>query len=186
MGNSIGIIAGSLRKNSFSKKIARTLIPMAPAGYEFKLVSIDDLPVYNQDFDDYNVVPASYTAFRNMIKTLDGVIFVTPEHNRSIPAALKNVLDVASRPYGENSWDGKPGAVFSISPGDISGFGANHHLRQILVTINVPVMPQPEVYLSRADKLVDENGGLKDDKIKEFLQKAIDAYIHWFNKNKPE
>jgi chromate reductase len=184
MKNTIGIISGSLRKESFSTKIAKAIITMAPEDFEFKLVSIHNLPVYNQDFDDDNNVPESYIAFRNSIELLDGVIFVTPEHNRSVPAALKNAVDIGSRPYGKNKWDGKPGAIFSNSPGEISGFGANHHLRQSLVFVNIPVMQQPEVYLSKIDKLLDENGNLKDDKTKDFLQKAVDGYIVWFNKNK--
>lgn len=101
MSKSVGIIAGSLRRDSFSKKIAYAIQSMAPAGFAFKIVSIDNLPVYNQDFDDYNQAPESYTAFRNNIKELDGVIFVTPEHNRSVPAALKNAIDIGSRPYGK-------------------------------------------------------------------------------------
>ena len=117
----IGIIAGSLRKESFSKKIAKAIQAMAPAGFEFKIISIDDLPSYNQDFDDYNQVPESYIQFRNEMKTVDGVIFVTPEYNRSVPGVLKNAIDIGSRPYGKSVWDKKPAAVFSSSTGNISG-----------------------------------------------------------------
>lgn len=183
MKTTIGIIAGSLRKESFSRKIAKALIPMAPDNYEFKLIAIDDLPIYNQDFDDHDKVPESYITFRNNIESLDGVIFVTPEYNRSVPGCLKNAIDVASRPYGKNKWDGKPGAIFSNSPGAISGFGANHHLRQSLVFLNVPVMQQPEVYLANVQDLFDESGSLKDSKTKDFLRQAVNAYITWFNKN---
>ncbi len=185
MKTTIGIIAGSLRRASFSKKIARALLEMAPEGYDFKLIPIDDLPLYNQDFDDDNDVPPSYVTFRNTIQKLDGVIFVTPEYNRSVPAVLKNAVDVASKPSGQNKWDGKPAAVFSNSPGNLSGFGANHHLRQSLVCLNVPVMQQPEVYIAGANKLFDEDGNFKDDNVRKFLQKAVDAYIEWFNRNKP-
>src|SRR3546814_395351 len=125
MSNTIGIIVGSLRKASFSKKLAKSVTTMAPSGFEFKIIPIDGLPIYNQDFDDEDRVPESYTAFRNAIGALDGVIFVTPEYNRSIPGVLKNALDVASRPYGKNRWDGKPGAIFSNSPGNLSAFGAD-------------------------------------------------------------
>jgi len=183
MKKTIGLIAGSLRRESFSRKIANTLITMAPEGFEFKLVSYADLPVFDQDYDDDNNVPESYTAFRNTIGELDGVIFVTPEYNRSVPGGLKNAIDVASRPYGHNKWDGKPGAVFSNSPGNLSGFGANHHLRQVLTFLNIPLMQQPEVYLSGVHKLFDENGQLTDDNVKKFLQQAVDAYIVWFQKN---
>src|SRR5690606_27577765 len=108
MVKTIGIIAGSLRRESFSRKIANALVGMAPEGAVFKLVSFDDLPAFNPDYDDDGTVPASYVAFRETIGALDGVIFVTPEYNRSIPGGLKNAIDVASRPYGESKWDGKP------------------------------------------------------------------------------
>ncbi|AZA91195.1 NADPH azoreductase [Chryseobacterium nakagawai] len=182
MNTVIGLIAGSLRKESFSKKIAKALLPMTPQGFEFKIISIDNLPIYNQDFDDYNNVPESYAKFRHEIKNIGGVIFITPEYNRSVPAVLKNAIDVGSRPAGKNGWDGKPGAVFSNSPGNLSAFGANHHLRQSLVFLNIPAMQQPEVYLPHIDKAWDENGNLNDD-MKGFLQKAVDAYIEWFKKN---
>ena len=175
MSKKIGILAGSLRKESFSKKIGKAIIPMAPEGFEFIIVSLADLPMYNQDFDDDNQVPEAYTIFRNEMKALDGVIFITPEYNRSVPAVLKNALDVGSRPYGQSVWDGKPAAIISNSPGNISGYGANHHLRQSLVFLNVPAMQQPEVYINKANELFDENGQLKDDRSKDMLQKAIDA-----------
>lgn len=182
MDKVIGIIAGSLRKESFSKKVGKTLLSMAPEGFEFQLIPLDNLPVYNQDFDDNDIVPEPYVAFRNIIKALDGIIFITPEYNRSIPAVLKNAIDIASRPYGKSAWNGKPGAVFSNSPGNLGGFGANHHLRQSLVFLNVPVMQQPEVYLSHIHECFDEKGNLKNDKIKELLHKAVKAYIAWFKK----
>lgn len=184
MNTVIGLIAGSLRKESFSKKIARALIDMAPEGFEFKIISIEDLPVYNQDFDDYNNVPESYVKFREEIRSIEGVIFITPEHNRSVPAALKNAIDIGSRPAGKSVWNGKPGVVFSNSPGNLSAFGANHHLRQSLVFLNIPTMQQPEVYLPHINKMLDENGNLNDKDTKDFLQKAVDAYIEWFKKNK--
>ncbi|PKF74586.1 NADPH-dependent FMN reductase [Chryseobacterium sp. PMSZPI] len=186
MSKVIGIIAGSLRKESFSKKIAKALLSMVPQGFVFEIISIGELPIYNQDFDDHNNVPESYVKFRDEIKNIDGIIFVTPEHNRSIPAALKNALDVASRPAGKNSWDGKTGAVFSNSPGNLSAFGANHHIRQCFVFLNILTMQQPEVYLPHIDKVWDENGNLKDEDTKAFLQKAVEAYIEWFKKIKGE
>ncbi|RZL08095.1 MAG: NAD(P)H-dependent oxidoreductase [Hymenobacter sp.] len=182
MNKVIGLFAGSLRRESFSKKIANTLVPMAPEGYEFKLISLDGLPVYNQDFDDDNEVPAAYTAFRDEVGALDGVVFITPEYNRSVPGVLKNALDIGSRPYGKSVWDGKPGAVISNSPGNLSAFGANHHLRQSLVFLNVPTMQQPEVYLAKVNELFDEGGEIKAG-TKQFLQGVVDAYLVWFNKN---
>lgn len=182
MEKTIGIFAASLRRESFSKKIARAIVEMAPEGFVFKIIAMDDLAIYNQDFDDDNNAPEAYNKFRTEVKALDGFIFVTPEYNRSIPGVLKNALDVGSRPYGQSVWSGKPGAVFSNSPGNLSGFGANHHLRQCLVFLNVPTMQQPEVYLADIHKALDENGKLKDGSVKGFIQQAVDAYITWFNK----
>ncbi|MBS7565483.1 NAD(P)H-dependent oxidoreductase [Mucilaginibacter sp. Bleaf8] len=183
MSKIIGILAGSLRKESFSKKLAKAVLGMAPEGYAFKIISLADLPIYNQDFDDHNDIPQAITDFRNEMETVDGVIFITPEYNRSVPAVLKNALDVGSRPYGKSVWDAKPAAVFSNSPGNLSAFGANHHLRQSLVFLNVPTMQQPEVYLPNVSELFDENGVLKEGSTKDFLQKAVNAYIIWFSKN---
>ena len=182
MSNTIGIIVGSLRKASFSKKLAKSITAMAPSGFAFKTIPIDDLPIYNQDFDDEDRAPESYTVFRNAIRAVDGVIFVTPEYNRSIPGVLKNALDVGSRPYGKNTWDGKPAAIFSNSPGNLSAFGANHHLRQCLVFLNVPAMQQPEVYLPDMKDAFDEDDNLKSEETKAFLRQAVNAYIDWFNK----
>jgi chromate reductase, NAD(P)H dehydrogenase (quinone) len=182
MKNVIGIIVGSLRQESFSKKIAKALLGMAPNDFEFNIISLEDLPIYNQDFDDFNNVPQRYTEFRELIKKMNGIIFVTPEYNRSVPGVLKNAIDVASRPYGQNNWNKKPAAIFSNSPGNLSAFGANHHLHQSLVFLNMPVMQQPEVYIAKSSELFDETGDMKEGGTKEFIQKAITAYIDWFNK----
>ncbi|MBX9449309.1 MAG: NAD(P)H-dependent oxidoreductase [Taibaiella sp.] len=181
MTKTIGIFVGSLRKASFSRKLAENIRDMAPAGFEFKMMETGHLPLYNQDYDDHHEVPQSYMEFREEVKGLEGVLFITPEYNRSVPAVLKNALDVASRPYGKNCWDNKPGAVFSSSMGNIAGFGANHHLRQCLVFLNVPVMQQPEVYLPQIQNCLDEHGKLKTD-TEELVKKAVDAYIRWFNR----
>ncbi|MBV7529637.1 NADPH-dependent FMN reductase [Chitinophaga sp. sic0106] len=183
MSKVIGIIAGSLRKESFSKKIGRVIQGMAPEGFEFKIIPLDDLPIYNQDFDDHQEVPPAYVTFREAIRALDGVIFITPEYNRSVPGVLKNALDVASRPYGKSAWTGKPAAIFSNSPGNLSGFGANHHLRQSLVFLNMPAMAQPEVYLHSISKDFDESGNMTNDGTREFLKKAVDAFIAFYKKN---
>jgi chromate reductase len=182
MNKIIGIVPGSLRKESFSKKIAHNIVDFAPEGFEFKVIDLDGLPVYNQDFDDVVDTPASYHTFRSAVADLDGVIFITPEYNRSIPGVLKNALDIASRPYGQNKWAGKPGAVFSSSPGNLAGFGANHHLRQCLVFLDVLVMQQPEVYLAKIGDAFDEKGNFANDEVKSFLEKAVHAYIEWFQR----
>ena len=114
------------------------------------------------------------------------VLFVTPEYNRSVPGVLKNAIDVGSRPYGKSAWDGKPGAVVSVSPGAIGGFGANHHLRQSLVFLNMPAMQQPEAYIGGADKLFDASGKLTNDGTREFLQKFMAAFAAWIAINSKE
>ena len=180
MSKTIGIITGSLRKNSFTGSIADYVKNHAPEGYEFKMIDIGSLPLYNQDYDGEDI--KEYTNFRNEIKALDGVLFITPEHNRSIPAALKNALDIGSRPYGENVWNGKPGAVISQSPGGIGGFGANHHLRQVLAFINVLTLAQPEAYIGASHTLIDENGVLSNEATQQFLNEFLKAFTAWVEK----
>jgi chromate reductase len=171
------VLVGSLRKDSINRHVANALAELAPTTLKLGIVEIGQLPIYNQDADD--IPPAVWTAFRTRIKAADAVLFVTPEHNRSVPAALKNALDIGSRPYGQNVWSGKPGAVVTASPGGIGGFGANHHLRQSLVFLNVPAMAQPEAYLGAADKFFDANGKLIADGTRKFLAAFIQAYADW-------
>lgn len=173
----IAVLVGSLRKESLNLKVAKTLIAIAPERLSLTLLPIGDLPLYNEDID--KTPPEQYRAFREQIRNSDGVLFVTPEYNRSVPGVLKNAIDVGSRPYGKNSWNGKPGAVVSASPGAAGGFGANHHLRQSLVFINVPAMPQPEVYIGNANKLFNEKGEMTNDSTKEFLQNFLNAFEQW-------
>lgn len=182
MNNTIGLLVGSLRRESFSKKLAKAIALMAPDGFEFRTIPLDDLPVYNQDFDDEDRVPESYVAFRSAVAAVAGIVFITPEYNRSVPGVLKNALDIGSRPMGSSVWDGKPAAVFSNSPGDVSAFGANQHLRQSLVHLNMPTMQQPEVYIAGVDKIFDDNGELKAGDTRDFIQQAVDAYVAWFNR----
>ena len=177
----VSVIVGSLRRDSINRKVANALAELAPAGMKLAIVEIGQLPIYNQDGDEKP--PAEWTAFRERITAADAVLFVTPEHNRSVPAALKNALDVGSRPYGKSAWSGKPGAVVSASPGGIGGFGANHHLRQSLVFLNVPAMAQPEAYIGGADKLFDANGKLVNDGTRKFLQSFMQAYAAWITAN---
>lgn len=173
----VAVIVGSLRKDSINRKLANALIEVAPPSLKLQIVEIGELTLYNQDNDENP--PAAWTAFRDRIRTADAVLFVTPEYNRSVPAALKNAIDVGSRPYGQSVWNGKPAAVISASPGAMGGFGANHHLRQSLVFLNVPAMQQPEAYLNGADKLFDASGKLVDERTRAFLQKFIQAYAAW-------
>jgi len=173
----IAVFVGSLRKESFNRKMAKMLIKAAPDSLKLEIVEIGGLPLYNQDFDDKP--PVEYTQFRETLKKFDAVLFVTPEYNRSVPAALKNAIDVGSRPYGQSVWNGKPGAVMSVSPGAIGGFGANHHLRQSLAFLNVPTMQQPEAYIGNVDKLLDEKGNLINDSTREFITKFMQAFAEW-------
>ncbi|KAF1065400.1 MAG: Quinone reductase [Pseudomonas citronellolis] len=176
----VAVLVGSLRKASLNRKIALALAELAPANLKLSIVEIGDLPLYNEDIDGDNP-PAAYTTFRERLRRADAVLFVTPEYNRSVPAPLKNAIDVGSRPYGQSSWSNKPGAVISASPGAIGGFGANHHLRQSLVFLDVPCLQQPEAYLGGAGGFFDEQGKLTD-KVRPFLQSIIDAYAKWVEK----
>lgn len=178
----IGVVIGSLRKGSFSQSIANNVVGLFPSDYEIEFVEIANLPLYNQDYDEQDI--AEYTSFRNQVKALDAVLFVTPEHNRSIPAALKNALDVGSRPYGQNVWDGKPAAIISHSPSNLSGFGANHHLRQPLAFLNMQVLQQPEAYLANVHEMLDENGKINRQDTVEFLQSFVNAFINLINKHR--
>lgn len=177
----VAVVVGSARKDSLNRKVANALRELAPAGLRLAIVEIGHLPLYNQDLDENP--PAAWTEFRGRIKAADAVLFVTPEYNRSVPAALKNAIDIGSRPYGRSAWDGKPGAVVSASPGAAGGFGANHHLRQSLVFLNVPTLAQPEVYLGGADKFFDDDGRLVNDGTRKFLQEFMKTYGAWVEAN---
>ncbi|MCI1591445.1 NADPH-dependent FMN reductase [Heyndrickxia oleronia] len=179
----VGILVGSLRKESFSKKLAANVASLFPNGYETEFVEIGDLALYNQDFDDENNAPPEYTTFRNKMKEMEAVLFVTPEYNRSIPAVLKNALDVGSRPYGASVWNNKPAAIISQSPGKLSGFGANHHLRQPLVFLNMPILQQPEAYIGNVADILDEDGKIKDEGTVKFLQSFVDAFVDLIKKH---
>jgi chromate reductase len=177
----VAVIVGSLRKGSINRHVAKVLAELAPATLKLNIIEIGHLPIYNQDVDENP--PAAWTVFRDRIRMADAVLFVTPEHNRSVPAALKNALDIGSRPNGKSAWSGKPGAVVSASPGGIGGFGANHHLRQSLVFLNVPAMAQPEAYIGGADKLFDANGHLNNEGTRQFLYGFMQSYAAWIVAN---
>ena len=179
----VAVIVGSLREASWSRKVAKALIGLAPASLAAEIVEIGQLPLYNQDLDDAKKPPREWTDFRQRMKNFNAVLFVTPEHNRSVPSAMKNAIDVGSRPYGSSIWDGKPGAVVSVTPGALGAFGANHHLRQSMVFLNVPMMQMPEAYLAGIATKFDEKGGLTDASTREFLQKFANAYAAWVERN---
>jgi len=177
----VGVFVGSLRTDSYNRKIANIITTMALPFLKLEIIEIGQLPLYNQDNE--STPPATWVAFRQRVKATDAVLFVTPEYNRSIPAVLKNALDVGSRPYGQSVWDRKPGAVMSVSLGAIGGFGANHHLRQSLVFLNVPTMQQPEAYIGGAATLFDSSGGLVNLATRDLLQKFVQSFADWIDIN---
>ena len=178
----IGVLVGSLRKESFNRKIAHLLMQLAPKSLEMNIIEIGQLPMFNQD--DEASPPEAWIQFRGAIKPMDGFLLVTPEYNRSVPAVLKNALDVGSRPYGENLWNAKPCAIVSASIGSMGGFGANHHLRQSMVFLNMPCLQQPEVYLSFVDKLLNDKGHINNEGTKIFLSQFMATFAAWVQTNK--
>ena len=176
----IAVIVGSLRKESFTRKVAKTIMLLAPPTLDMEIIEIGQLKLYNQD-DDASP-PPEFTEFRERIKAVDGVLFCTPEYNRSVPAVLKNAIDVGSRPYGHSAWNGKPCAIVSVSPGAIGGFGANHHLRQSLVFLNMPAMQQPEGYINNIGNQF-EGDKLTNESTQAFLQKFVDAFAAWVERH---
>ena len=178
----VAVLVGSLRKDSLNRKVANALASLSPASLKPEIVGIGELALYNQDADAPGQVPPAWQAFRDRIKRADAVLFVTPEYNRSVPGVLKNAIDVGSRPYGQSAWEGKPGAVISVSPGAIGAYGANHHLRQSMVFLNVPMMQQPEAYIGGAASLFDEKGNLTNATTREFLGKFLTAFADWIER----
>ncbi|MDB5495669.1 MAG: NADPH-dependent reductase [Phenylobacterium sp.] len=178
----VAVLVGSLRKDSASRKLANAFAALAPANLKFDVVEIGGLPHFDQDLE--SDPPAEWTAFRHRVGSADAVLFVTPEYNRSVPGVLKNAVDVGSRPYGQSAWNAKPGAVISLSPGAIGGFGANHHLRQSLVFLNVPLLSL-EAYVGNAFALFDDAGELVNDSTTEFLRGYAAAFAEWIERIAP-
>ena len=174
MSRQIAVLVGSLRHNSYSRQVADALAEVAPDGLELKIVEIGDLPLYNQDLET-DAPPPAWTRFREELRGAQGVIFVTPEYNRGLPAVIKNAIDVGSRPYGHSIFQSKPAAVVSQSPGVYGGYGANHQLRQALVFLDMPVVQQPEAYLSKSHTAFDEAGKLTSDETRALLTKVVEA-----------
>ena len=177
----VAVLVGSLRKDSLNRKMAHALIRLAPPELSLEIVEIGGLPHYNADHEADP--PPVVREFKETIAKSDAVLFVTPEYNRSVPGVLKNAIDVGSRPYGKSAWTGKPGAVVSVSTGAIGGFGANHHLRQSLVFLNVPAMPQPEAYIGNAANLFGPDGAITNDSTREFMTKFLAAFAQWIGRN---
>lgn len=165
----VGIIVGSIRKNSLSGLVGVNMAAFLKKDVHVEFIDIGDLPLYNQDFDNLEVQPVAYTAFRNKIKDVDGYVIITPEHNRAMPAALKNALDVGSRPWGKSAWSGKKALVISQSPGKLSGFGAATQVKNVLAFLNVMTVAQPEAYLAESNTLFNEQGELISEDTKKFF-----------------
>ena len=178
----VGIVVGSLRKGAFSKSIADCISKMLEKDFNVKMINISNLAIFNQDFDDEGTTPKEWTAFREEVKNSDAFLFVTPEYNRSIPPVLKNALDIASRPYGQNVWGGKPGAIVSVSPGGTGGFGANHHLRQTMSFLNIYMLQQPEMYIGNVTTLLDDKGNVINKDTIKFFQSFTDEYTKWVDR----
>lgn len=176
----IAVIVGSLRKDSFNRKLAHGLAKLAPAEFQFKEVQIGDLPLYNQD-EDANQAPA-VKRLKSEIAAAKGLLFVTPEYNRSIPGVLKNAIDNASRPYGQNAWAGKPAGVIGISVGAIGTALAQQHLRNILAYLDVPTLGQPEAFIQAKDGLFEADGSIGAAS-RQFLQGWMDRYVAWVKKH---
>lgn len=184
MPRKVAVIVGSLRKESLNRKVANAVVALAPAGLQFSFPEIGDLPLFNQDLEP--APPPQWVRFRDEIRAADAVLFVTPEYNRSVPGVLKNAIDVGSRPYGQSVFNGKPAAVISVSMGAIGGFGANHHLRQSLTFLNMPVLQQPEAYVGAAQTLFDAQGKVINDGTKTFLTQFAGAFAAWIEANAPQ
>lgn len=174
----VAVWVGSLRRESFNRRLALAVERLAPEGFSFEHVRIDDLPLYNQDFDGH--YPAEGVRLKQQIEAADALLFVTPEYNRSIPGVLKNALDIASRPWGKNSFAGKPGAVIGASVGATGSALAQQHLRNVLAYLDVPTLAQPEVFVQFKDEsLIDQNGKIGSEGTQKFLQGFVDRYVSW-------
>ena len=177
----VAVLIGSLRKESITRKVAVALASVAPPSLNLEIVEIGGLALYNQDLDTESP-PPEWAAFRQRIARAHAAIFATPEYNRSVPGVLKNAIDVASRPHGKSAWAKKPAAVVSVSPGALAAFGANHHLRQMLVFLDMPTLQQPEMYIGHAAPMFDASGKLTNDSTRDFLTKAMAAFAAWIEK----
>jgi chromate reductase, NAD(P)H dehydrogenase (quinone) len=180
----VAVLVGSLRRESFTRKIAVALTALARPSLALEIVEIGRLPHYNQDLET-DPPPAEWATFRDRVRRADAVLFATPEYNRSVPGVLKNAIDVGSRPRERNVFNAKPAFVLSVSPGLLGAFGANHHLRQSLVFLNSPAMQQPEVYLSNVATLLGPNGDITNEATRDFLSNAMTSFAGWIERLAP-
>ena len=176
----IAVVVGSLRKESFNKALANAVVKLAPADFSFNFVDIGDLPLYNQDSDGNPVEPV--LRFKEKIRGANGVLFVTPEYNRSIPGVLKNALDQGSRPYGQSAWSGKPAGILGLSIGSIGTALAQQHLRNVLAYLDMPTLAQPEAFLQAKEGLIDSAGNIGEES-RAFLQLWMDRFADWVRRH---
>lgn len=183
----ITVLVGSLRKASIARKIAQSVCGMFPEGYDAEIVEIGHLPLYNADYDNDALaepaLPASYTEFRNTIKASSGIVFVTPENNRTIPACLKNAVDICSKPNGDVSLKGLPAAIISHSVGAMGGYSSQKNLRLALSYFDMPLMGQPEVFLGKSSSLIAEDGSFSNEGTREFVASYIAKFVQLVEKN---
>ena len=177
----IAVIVGSLRRDSINRKLANALIKLGPADFSFKLPEIGDLPLYNQDDDNNQAQPV--VRLKGEVKAASGLIFVTPEYNRSMPGVLKNAIDNASRPYGDSAWAGKPAGVLGASVGQIGSALAQQHLRNTLAYLDAPAMGQPEVFIQVKEGFFDDAGNITIPDTVKFLQSWMDRYVQWVKRH---
>ena len=182
MASTVAVIVGSLRKESFSLKIANAIAKLSPPTLKFEIVTLHGLSFYNQDLEA--TPPADWTAFREKVQACDAVLFVTPEYNRSTSGVLKNAIDIGSRPPGKSSFNGKPTGIISNSPGAVGGMGAAMHLKSILPGISGPIMQQPEIYLNGVGDAFDDKGNLTKEALEKVLKAYIDAFAVWVERIK--
>lgn len=173
----VAVLVGSIRKESFNLKLAKAMQRVAPQNLKLGIIEWRELTIYNQDEDENP--PAPWTTFREAVRKADAVLFISPEYNRSVPGGLKNAIDVASRPYGKGALTGKPAAVATLTGGALGAFGANHHLRQMLVFLDMPTLAQPELYLGGAAKMFDADGNFVQDSTKELIVNFLTAFASW-------
>lgn len=178
----VAVLVGSLRKEAFSRRLANALIGLQPDSLQMEILEIGNLPLYNQDLET-DSPPAPWKEYREKLAACDAVLFVTPEYNRGMPAAIKNAIDVGTRPYGKGAINNKPCAVASCSPGALGGFGANHQIRQCVVFPNMPMMAMPELYVGQVDKTVDASGKPANDATRDLFKGFLAAFAAWVEKN---
>jgi chromate reductase len=179
----IAVVVGSIRRESLNRRLADALVRLAPADFSFHHLRIDDLPLYNHDDEEHPT--DAMQRLRREIGEADGIMFVTPEYNRSIPGVLKNALDVGSRPYGHNAWEGKPAGIIGLSSGACGTAMAQQHLRNILAVLDMPTLGQPEAFISYYEGLFDEEGNI-GPKSRDFLQSWMDRFAAWVRLNAGE